>query len=998
MFKQLSRGGTALLARTAKSDGKYSKVVTLLTTLVLVMSGLVLSPAHAAADGPVDCGTSGTFTITNNVVTSGGSCAGVADIPEGVTSIGDSAFGEAQLLTDITIPASVTSIGDSAFRGTWFLATVTIESGSQLASIGEYDFSEAVALTSITIPAGVTSIGEYAFADTTSLTAVSFGSGSQLTSISDYMFAGAESLPYLTIPASVTSIGEGAFRNADSLTSITIPASVTSIGESAFALAESLATVNFGSGSKLTSIGAWAFEDDYSLTEITIPASVTTIGDGAFSNATEGTIFNFLGPVPDVGGTASFFNEGDPGTAIVRFADTSYVVDNNMWNGLIVEHAEYAAPDGFYLCSTGALTTTGAPTYRVLDGEITLGGSCAGAVVIPDGVASIGESAFAGATALTSITIPESVTGIRTDAFDGATALTRITVDGANTKYSSAAGVLFENGYGLIFLLKYPAGKRGASYTIPAGVVVIGESAFAGATALTSISIPASVNSISWHAFASATALTSISIPEFVNYISAHAFDGATALTRITVDNANTYYSSADGVLFEQWYDGAQLYLGKLHIYPAGKIGSSYTIPEAVREIGEGAFDGATALTSITIPESVTYISEDAFDGATALTRITVAVNNLDYSSADGVLFNSDATTLIRYLAGKSETSYTIPASVTYISDDAFRNATSLTSITIPASVTYIGDGAFRSATSLSTVTFESGSQLTSIGYGAFENATSLTSITIPASVTYIGDGAFYGATALTSVYFLGQGSISRSDGPFYGVSSGAKAFVKSGITSFGSAGVIWQGLVVTVGFYTVTYNTNGGSVVTTQNHGANIATPTSPTRTGYTFAGWSANDGGSVITSFPYTPDSTGNIALYAKWTVIPVIDTPASAVVTPAPAVVTPAPAVVTPAPAVDNSSSLAAELAARTIGFKKSFSAKSLGKQIGVAIISPKATVSLSVAKASKKVCTKSGSKLKTLKAGNCVVTFTVQEPKPKVGKKPKATKTVKTLVVQ
>ena len=152
------------------------------------------------------------------------------------------------------------------------------------------------------------------------------------------------------------------------------------------------------------------------------------------------------------------------------------------------------------------------------------------------------------------------------------------------------------------------------------------------------------------------------------------------------------------------------------------------------------------------------------------------------------------------------------------------------------------------------------------------------------------------------------------------------------------------------------------------------------------------------MITSFPYTPDSTGNIALYAKWTVIPVIDTPASAVVTPAPAVVTPAPAVVTPAPAVDNSSSLAAELAARTIGFKKSFSAKSLGKQIGVAIISPKATVSLSVAKASKKVCTKSGSKLKTLKAGNCVVTFTVQEPKPKVGKKPKATKTVKTLVVQ
>ena len=56
-----------MLARTAKSDGKYSKVVTLLTTLVLVMSGLVLSPAHAAADGPVDCGTSGTFKLKHFV-------------------------------------------------------------------------------------------------------------------------------------------------------------------------------------------------------------------------------------------------------------------------------------------------------------------------------------------------------------------------------------------------------------------------------------------------------------------------------------------------------------------------------------------------------------------------------------------------------------------------------------------------------------------------------------------------------------------------------------------------------------------------------------------------------------------------------------------------------------------------------------------------------------------------------------------------------------------
>jgi hypothetical protein len=91
-------------------------------------------------------------------------------------------------------------------------------------------------------------------------------------------------------------------------------------------------------------------------------------------------------------------------------------------------------------------------------------------------------------------------------------------------------------------------------------------------------------------------------------------------------------------------------------------------------------------------------------------------------------------------------------------------------------------------------------------------------------------------------------------------------------------------------------------------------------------------------------------------------------------------------------------AAELASRTVSAKKKFAVKPLALKIGVTIVSSKAKVSISIAKSSKKICTKSGSKLKTLKAGNCVVTFSVQEPKPKKGKKPKATKTVKTLVVQ
>ena len=80
------------------------------------------------------------------------------------------------------------------------------------------------------------------------------------------------------------------------------------------------------------------------------------------------------------------------------------------------------------------------------------------------------------------------------------------------------------------------------------------------------------------------------------------------------------------------------------------------------------------------------------------------------------------------------------------------------------------------------------------------------------------------------------------------------------------------------------------------------------------------------------------------------------------------------------------------------KKEYAAKSLAEQVGVTIVSKKATVSFKVAESSKKICIKSGTKLKTLKAGNCVVIFTAQEPRSKNGKLPKSKKTVKTLAIK
>ena len=177
-------------------------------------------------------------------------------IPDGVTEIGDYAFGECTSLTSVTIPDSVTSIGD-------------------------YAFGECTSLTSVTIPNSVISVGRSAFAGCTSLKAFygKFASSDNRCLIVDGVlnsFAIGCGATEYTIPDSVTEIGECAFYGCRSLKSVTIPDSVTEIGEGAFADTW-LTSVAIGNG--VTSIGMYAFESCISLKEvyckpITPPAAI----------------------------------------------------------------------------------------------------------------------------------------------------------------------------------------------------------------------------------------------------------------------------------------------------------------------------------------------------------------------------------------------------------------------------------------------------------------------------------------------------------------------------------------------------------------------------------------------------------------------------------------------------------------------------------------------------------------------------------------------------
>lgn len=207
------------------------------------------------------------------------------------------------------------------------------------------------------------------------------------------------------------------------------------------------------------------------------------------------------------------------------------------------------------------------------------------------------------------------------------------------------------------------------------------------------------------------------------------------------------------------------------------------TIPDTlgaytVTAIGNEAFYGCNGLTSVTIPESVTSIGVGPFCCCYDLASINVVSSNANYSSENGVLFNNAKTELINYPGGMTG-SYTIPATVTAIADEAFSSCqleeiiipdgvstigatafyycTGLTAVSIPGSVTSIGADAFNNCSELNSITLGTGIQ--TIGNNAFNYCSKLTSITIPASITSIGVEVFEQCAKLTSINVASENS-----------------------------------------------------------------------------------------------------------------------------------------------------------------------------------------------------------------------------------------------
>lgn len=214
-------------------------------------------------------------------------------------------------------------------------------------------------------------------------------------------------------------------------------------------------------------------------------------------------------------------------------------------------------------------TYNGLPVTRI--GEFGLSNNNASSIIIGKNVTVLDRYALSNSFNLTSLSIPDSVvciesmalsecrelstiiigTGLKhvdDAAIDDCHELTSIEVDEKNKNFYDIDGVLFRTEDSRLF--KYPAGRTDIEYTIPEGTKEIGWSAIRGCKSLESITIPNGVTYIGMYAFYD-TSVTNFTIPSTVTEIADDAFSGLDNLVSINVEEPNYYYSSEEGVLFD---------------------------------------------------------------------------------------------------------------------------------------------------------------------------------------------------------------------------------------------------------------------------------------------------------------------------------------------------------------------------------------------------------------------------------------------------------------
>ena len=312
-------------------------------------------------------------------------CSGLTKIVlgEGITEVPDNAFLGCSALKEVSLPSTLVTIGNSSFSGCSKLDTINWP--SNLESINQSAFANCVGLTELSFGSGLKTISNGAFKGCTGLTTIEFPDSLEM--IMGSSFEGCSNLAQVTFGGELNSIGTKAFYGTK-ITTMTIPSKVTSLGltgsrddapfpttmttlvidasnpkyacegsmiidkesdtivyafkvsgavtisknvgrQAFYGLGITSLVINEG----VTSIDAMAFYQQKSgskkvLTSVSLPSTITNIGSSAFGKNTKLTTLNLADGMKYIAGF-----DGCTGLVNVTLPGTIEIIDDNAFNG-----------------------------------------------------------------------------------------------------------------------------------------------------------------------------------------------------------------------------------------------------------------------------------------------------------------------------------------------------------------------------------------------------------------------------------------------------------------------------------------------------------------------------------------------------------------------------------------------------------------------------------------------------------------------------------------
>lgn len=704
-------------------------------------------------------------------------------LPDSLQSIGYECFLYCPALKQIQIPENVTTIGSYAFEQCHSLESIVIPEG--VTAIYGGVFNHCKSLKSVTIPASVKEIGNGAFSNCTSLKDVYYGSNEKswnsisISSYNDYLrnatihytepcAAGHTEVVDPGTPATCTEPGLTEGKHCSVCGEVITAQEVIEAGHD----------VQNGICIKCNAFG-------------TCGENLTWVLDDAGTLTISGR-----GPIPDFEEEYEqpwYYQAGSIQKVVIQEGITeignyAFCSCRNMTEISVPNSVTSFGSRTFWGCNS--LTSVEIPAEQTAIWAFTFSGcSSLTSITIPESVTSIYDNAFAG-SGLTSVVIPDSVTLISNRAFDGCRNLEEVVI-GKNVRS------LYERAFAFCPSLD--------------SVRFTGNAPDAGANnvfASSPVTAYYPDTNVTWTEQARKNISYNATWVPYDPCEKGHSYDADGICT--VCGKAEPFDGGQCGDNLYWTYDGQGTITitGTGDMYGYGNVDTPWeiyekdittvVIGEGATMVGYGAFHLCTKLSSVSLPETLTWIDSHAFSGCSALKQIqlprglqkidgyafyssdlesihlgkmvqicdytfanckslqqiTVDADNPYFCVLDNVLFTKDMTTLLCYLGGLKQESYTVPEGITTIGGHSFRENNNIKTVVLPDSVTVLEEYAFHGCHSLQEVKLPAGLQR--IESMVFDN-TSLQNLTIPASVTYIGHLALCAIDELEYIVFEGD-------------------------------------------------------------------------------------------------------------------------------------------------------------------------------------------------------------------------------------------------